>query len=316
LLRLVLFHVATGMSLKITVGLAAAARLIVISAVALHKRMRKVGPYLAVLLSRMLKLPEQFSPTRWAGYEVLTVDATTVTRPGASGTTARVHYGLELNRLALRQCEVTDDKGGETFRRFKAGPHQLWMGDRVYCNPGGVASLRSQGADILVRYNFGTLPLYDINGRLLDVDQKLRKLGRPLRVKEWTAYVHPSTGEPIAGRLCALRLPPDKAEQARARLRKEYGAEVSPLALVRAEFVVVFTTVPKGRLSAEQIMELYRLRWQIELRIKRDKSIGGLDQLPNFRPDTIYSWLMAKLLAQAIAHQIATPEVAFPPCGE
>src|SRR6266849_2614150 len=55
LLRLVLFHVATGMSLKITVGLAAAARLVVLSAVALHKRMRKVGPYLAVLLSQMLK---------------------------------------------------------------------------------------------------------------------------------------------------------------------------------------------------------------------------------------------------------------------
>src|SRR5579864_1006482 len=51
LLRLVLFHVATDMSLKITVGLAAAAKLIVISAVALHKRMRSVGPYLAVLLS-------------------------------------------------------------------------------------------------------------------------------------------------------------------------------------------------------------------------------------------------------------------------
>jgi len=50
-----------------------------------------------------------------------------------------------------------------------------------------------------------------------------------------------------------------------------------------------------------------------QLKIKRDKSIGGLDQLPNFRPDTIHAWICAKLLAQQIAARIATPAVAFPP---
>ena len=316
LLRLVLFHVATDMSLKITVGLAAAAKLIVISAVALHKRMRSVGPYLAVLLSRMLKLPDQFSPQRWAGYEVNAVDATTVVRPGAKGTTARVHYALELERLALIQCTVTDETGGETFRRFVAKPNQLWIGDRCYCNPPGIASIRVQQADVLVRYNFGSLPLYDIWGRSLNVDQKLSKLKRPLQIREWVAFVHHEPGKRITGRLVALRLPADKAEEARARLRKEEGPKVTEQALARAEFVVVFTTVPKDRLSAEQVIELYRLRWQIELRIKRDKSICNLDLLPNFRPDTIYSWLMAKLLAETIAQRIATPQVAFPPCGQ
>ena len=53
--------------------------------------------------------------------------------------------------------------------------------------------------------------------------------------------------------------------------------------------------------------------WEMELKIKRDKSIGGLDTLPNFRPDTIHAWLCAKLLAQQIAHRLTTPQVAFPP---
>jgi len=60
-------------------------------------------------------------------------------------------------------------------------------------------------------------------------------------------------------------------------------------------------------------MELYRLRWQVELSIKRDKSIGGLDRLPNFRADTIRSWILAKLLLAQIARKIATANVAIPP---
>ena len=83
--------------------------------------------------------------------------------------------------------------------------------------------------------------------------------------------------------------------------------------LRKAEFVVLFTTVPGARMTAELVMECYRLRWGVELKIKRDKSIEGLDKLPNFRPDTIHAWICAKLLAQQIASRIATPAVAFPP---
>jgi hypothetical protein len=38
------------------------------------------------------------------------------------------------------------------------------------------------------------------------------------------------------------------------------------------------------------------VRWQVELKFKRDKSIAGLDMLPNFRDDTIRAWLLAKLV--------------------
>jgi hypothetical protein len=82
-----------------------------------------------------------------------------------------------------------------------------------------------------------------------------------------------------------------------------------------AAFVVIFTTVPKDRLSLDQIIELYTLRWQVELKIKRDKSIAGLDRLPNFRDDTIRSWLLAKLLLTQIAHRVTTPRVDIPPCA-
>jgi IS4 transposase len=157
--------------------------------------------------------------------------------------------------------------------------------------------------------------LYDINSKRLNVLAKLAKLRKPGRVHEWAAWVHEDGCDPIRGRLVAVRLPADKAEEARERLRREQGNEVTAESLAMASFVVVFTTVPKNKLSAELVLELYGLRWQIELHIKRDKSIAGLDRLPNRRPDTVYTWICAKLLLVQIARKMASSKMAIPPCG-
>jgi Transposase DDE domain len=316
-LRLVLFHVGTNTSLKTTTAMAAAAGLIDLSAVALHKWMRKMGGFLAALLAVITDAAKSFAAERWAGYESLIIDASSVTRPGGEGTTARVHYVVRLADLEPVGIEVTDDKGGETFRRFKqmVRPGQLWIGDRGYANPPGIESVTSRGADVLVRYNRGSLPLYDIDGEPLDVRAKLIKLRKPCRPREWAAWVHPQSGERIRGRLCALRLPPDKVEEARVRLRREQGAKVTVESLDMAAFVIVVITAPKDRLSLDRVMELYTLRWQVELKIKRDKSIANLDRLPNFREDTIRSWILAKMLLTQIAHRVTTPRVNIPPCA-
>jgi hypothetical protein len=317
-LRLVLYHVGTNTSLKITTAMAAAAGLIDMSAVALHKWMRRFAPFLTALLVALTNAAKRFAAACWAGYDIIIVDASSVARPGSAGTTGRVHYALRLSNLQPVQIDVTDDKGGETFRRFAvmAQPGQLWLGDRGYANPPGIAAMKAQGADIMVRYNRGSLPLYDRDGRLLDVlRQKLVRLRQPGVPREWAAWVHPQGCEPIRGRLCAVRLPPDKADEARVRLRREQGTEVTAESLAMAEFVVVFTTVPRDRLSTALVLELYCLRWQVELTIKRDKSIAGLDQLPNFREDTIRSWLLAKMLLTQIARKIVTANVAIPPCA-
>lgn len=316
-LRMVLHHVATNTSLKTTAAIAAAAGLVDMSAVALHLWMRRFGPFLTALLAALTDTARAFAAARWAAYEMVIVDASTVSRPGSKGTTVRLHYALRLTDLKIVKIDVTDDKGGETFKRFasivKRG--QLWIGDRGYANPPGVAAIIKKGADVLVRHNRGALPLYDIYGSLLDVPEKLSRLrvGVP---REWAACVHPHDRPPIRGRMCAVRLPPDKAAEARLRLKREQGADLTAESVAMAEFVVLFTTVPRARLVTEQIMELYGLRWQVELSIKRDKSIAGLDRLPNFRDDTIRAWILAKLLLTQIARKIATPEmVDIPPCA-
>jgi hypothetical protein len=316
ILRLVLYMVATNSALVVATATFAAGQLLTISAVSLHQWMRKLGPYLAALVARMVgEEHAALTPERWAGYEVIAVDASVVNKPGAKGTTARVHKAIRLADLRVVEVHVTDEKGGETFRNFTPKNGQLWLGDRAYPNPPGIKWVVDHQAAVLSRYNRGTLPLYDAAGNTIDVlNDKLVKLTKPTRSREWQAFVHVGN-ERIQGRLCAVRLPKDKAEEARTRARKEHGSTVTPETLRMAEFVVVFTTVPKGKLTCDLILELYRLRWQIELEFKRDKSITGLDMLPNFRPDTIESWIYAKLLLHQITRKLATSAGDVPPCA-
>ena len=316
ILRLVLYQVGRNIGQQPAAAAFAAAGLLVMSHVALHKWMKKLGAYLAEIVAAMVtEAHAAFVPERWAGYELVAVDATCVQRPGAKGTTSRVHRALRLTDLRVIHAEVTDHHGGETFKRFTPCAKQLWIGDRLYANPPGIAWVKDHRGEVLVRYNRGSLPLYDAKGCALDALGKLAKLRRPGELREWKAFVQPQGHDRVEGRLCAVRLPREKADQARERLRREQAGELTAESLAMADFVVVFTTVPCHELHLDQIMELYRLRWQIELDFKRDKSTTGLDLLPNFLPETIESWIYAKLLLHQIVRKLADSGSAFPPAA-
>jgi hypothetical protein len=315
-LRLALYQVATNSGLETTTAAFAAAGVVDISLVALHKWMKKLGPYLQKLLGRMVSGEHAvFAPELWAGYEVVVTDATCVERPGAKGTTARLHYALRLTDLRAVEAHITDHTGGETLRNFQPESCQLWICDRGYSNAPSVAHATKREAAVLIRLNRWSLPLYDIHGTVVDVRRKLERLGKPGRVREWKVRVHADEEEVIEGRLVAVRLPRDKAAEARKRVRDEHGAKTSEEQLWMAEFVVLFTTVPTSRLTAEQLVELYRLRWQVELEFKRAKSLLGLDRLPNFLTETIISWIAAKMLLHQILRAVAARSSfdAFPP---
>jgi Transposase DDE domain len=313
-MRLLLHRAGLEHSLVMTAADAAAAQVIDLSSVAVHKWERKLGPYFADLTAQLCDAPNRFGPQRWSGYDIFAVDATVVTRPGAMGTTARVHYVLRLSTLGFVRSVVTDEHVGETLRLYEdlAAPRQLWIADRCYANPPGIAALARKGAAIIVRYNRGALPLYELNGKPFDALKHVRTLRKAGAIGEWRVQIH-SQDDVIVGRLCATRLPDDEAAEARERMSREQGAEVTGDSLEAASWLMVFTTVARHRMRAGRVLDPYRLRWQVELEAKRGKSIGGLDLLPNFREDTITTWLQAKLLIQHVAKKIASRAEAFPP---
>lgn len=312
LLQMHLGQVAEGLSLNTAVAVAEAKGLPPMTGVALHLRARKLAPLLAELLSEMLDANRTFGAARWGGYEIVLVDGTTCVRPGGDRASARILYAIRLADLEMLDLQVSDDKQGETFKRLPwMRADQLWIGDRAYANPPGIAHAVEHGADVLVRYNWASLPLYRANGESFDIFSKLDKVGA--KPREWKVSVQ-HEGETIPGRLVVERLPSAKAKEARAKLRKN-NPSASKKALRSAGFRMVFSTAPPNRLSRIELLALYQLRWQAELSIKRDKSIEDLDELPNFRDDTIASWLYAKLLLAQLARRVLDDARDLSPSG-
>lgn len=314
LLRLILLHAGANMPLRQTVSLVAESGGPEVSHVTLHKKMRLAATFLRDLVARLTRDGGDASPERWAGYEVVAVDASAFCGTRADTTDARVHLQLRLSDLEILDALMDDRSVGETFKHFTWRPGQLALGDRAYANPPGIASVVEQGADVLIRVNRGTLPMKTLDGKPLPLLDWLRGLkGHAPREQRVTIYSREHDRE-IEGRLIAVRLSSAEAEKARARVRRELGSKVTAVELEAAQYVGVFTTVPANRMPAAMCLDLYRLRWQVELQFKRWKSLCHFDRLPNYRDDTILSWLYAKLLLALIMHRIASGASAlFPP---
>jgi hypothetical protein len=219
---------------------------------------------------------------------------------------------MRVADLELLSAQVAGLDVGETFKHFSWEEGQLAVADRGYCNAPGIGHVIQDGADVLVRVNRGSLPLHDQSGESVELMSWLRRL-RGYDAAERTVYIADKAhGLWIRGRLIALRLPSTQAEKARARVRRELGSKATALDMEAAQYVVLFTTVPKSRLNADRCLALYRLRWQIELLFKRWKSLCGLDRLPNQLDDTIHSWLYAKVLLAVLMQRMAGQALSPP----
>ena len=317
LLRLVFYYVAEGCSLEQAATVFAAKDIVHVTKAAVHFRLLTLAPYLACLLEQLRSAEQQQATiARLAhGFVVRVLDATSVQRPGAVGTTARVHYVIDLATLRLHDVRVTDAHGGETLTQFPVCANELWLLDRGYSNGVNVRYALSQGAHVLCRWNRGALPLFTRQGGVVDPREKLSRLPA-WKAHEWSGvYIDDERGPRLKVRLVGMRLGETEAQAARQRLRREMGTSLTDDQSFFCGFVLLVTTVPDTILSAKEALELYRMRWQVELYIKREKSLGGLDELPCHKPAAIESWLYAKLLLSHLAHTLAaSTEAAFSPC--
>lgn len=70
--------------------------------------------------------------------------------------------------------------------------------------------------------------------------------------------------------------------------------------------------VDRHRVGAEQLGELYRLRWRIELAFKRLKSLLRLDRLPAHDKDLARAWIFSHLIAALLIEDFS-PVFRDPP---
>jgi hypothetical protein len=317
LLQLILMHTATGLSLRQTVVRAREQSIADLSDVALLKRLRSSEAWLRNLTARMTELGEEVIVQRVCSQRrVRVVDATTIEEQGGAGTDWRLHYTLCLPDLNCDFFELTDEHGGETYRRIPVARKDLMLGDRGYSNAPGVGAVREAGGDVLVRWNSFSFPLEIAEGQAFAALKQLNKL--PKRgAREW-AVTFQHGGKRYSGRLCALRKNAVATARAQEKLRQracKKQKQVDAEALKLAAFVLVFTTLSQDVLNTEEVLELYRVRWQVELRFKHLKSLLGLGCLPKYDEQSCRAWIQAKLLCGLLIERLMREAKFFFPWG-
>lgn len=319
LLRMILMHVATGLSLKQTVARAHMQGLATMSDVALLKRLRTSEGWLRDLSQKLFERGRLAvtMPQGLASRRVRAVDATTVEEPGATGTDWRVHYVIGLPSLCCDFYELTDAKGGESYKRVPVSPGDVILADRGYCHREGVAHVVDGGADVLVRLNSATFPMLHKNSvKQFDLLAHLRTL-EATKPGEWkVAFV--ARGGIYTARVCAMRKSVAAAEAAKVKILKvanKKGKQVLPSTLEFAEFIFVLTTLKCDEADTAAVLTLYRARWQIELCFKRIKSLLRLGHLPKRSDESARAWIQGKLLTVLLIERLIEEARFFSPWG-
>ena len=327
LLRLLFLHVAGGLSLEQTVYRATQLGFAKMSAVVLFKRLRGARAWLEYLCAQLIAEHATRHSVDWpfAGRNCRVLDASDIREPGATGSSWRLHYSIMLPTLRCDFAKFTPCTTGERLQNMPVEKGDLILADRAYGKRAQVAWLMESGADACIRLHPPAFPAHEQN----DAGDADDETDIPL---DWLAMLNAlpatSAGEKkvhfkhqkktCTVRICAIRKSATAAEQARHKITieaRKKGRKLRDQTLQMADYIVILTTLPAAEVSAAQVLELYRCRWQVELAFKRLKSLLAMSAVPKTDEQSARSWMQAKLLESLLIERLLEQSRALSPWG-
>jgi hypothetical protein len=317
LLRLAITYGFCGFSLRQTAAYAQTIGFASISDVALLKRLRRCGPWLGELLAHKLAQRTGRHALPANRLRLRLIDATTVARPGSTGIDWRLHMSMDVNRGQVDHIELTDAKGAESLTRFAFASSDLVIADRGYAKAKDLDHVSRASAFFIVRTSRHSVKLEHRDGRPFDYVEGLNQLPEAA-AGEFAVQVRVSPKHFVPCRLIGIRKSEPAAERTRSKILAESrkkGRITDPRTLQSAGFMTVLTNLPVNEATSEQILDLYRFRWQIEMNFKDLKSVLELDTLPAKDPALARTYLYAKLLGTFLIDDLTTRYLSFSPWG-
>jgi Transposase DDE domain len=251
-----------------------------LSAPAWHKALIRSSAWLLWLIAELLVTNDRpIWISQRVRRRVWIVDASMLGQVGQTGDAWRLHLGFDLVAGQVGQVHLSDRYTGERLDHFELMPGDLVLLDAGYGYRSTLAFAQSKAADLLMPFTPRTCPLETSCGQELDLLAWLRQEGASLRERSaWWRY----QGKRGQVRIIAKRL---SEQQRRARERRLYqkaqkhARAVSEQALFLCGFMLLISSLPADSWTAEELLWLYRARWQVELVFKRIKQLLRLGQI-------------------------------------
>jgi len=312
LLELNLLHLTEGGSFGITAGILNFATEMELSKQSVYERIQKSWRWLKKMTEEMCRehnftLPK---PT-WLDRNVVTIDGSEMRAKGSKQGDYWLHLGFDIFGFQYRTIEITGIKEGEKLSRHAIRAGDIVLADRMYGTIRGMEHTLSNQADFILRYRTKAFNVYDESGEKIELIKEFRGL-KPLdSMSVQCYYYHEGKKRPV--RIVAMRKDEESIKQAKRKmtkkLSKQRGTKPSAEALEFNEYIVLATSL---EYTDNQILELYRARWQIEQVFFRLKSLFGFGDVPSKNEDTVKAWFYGKLFLAVLSETILKTECFSP----
>jgi len=316
LLALNMLYISNDGSFQIASSTFRVMKKIPINKNATYKRIKASAEWLRTLASDTCNMQNAIipKPAFLGNKSVNLVDASSETSKD-NKTEWRLHYAFDLFNFSCKHMEITKNTEGERLTRFKIQPDEILIGDKAYGTISGIEHVRASGGDCVLRIRSKSFNIYNKEGKQINLLDKLRTLCSLENTRINCYYKVEGELKPLT--IVAMRKD-DKAIQESLRRRNselttkqrestsEYTKELN-------EYIVLATTLDY---TNEQILELYRARWQIECVFKRLKSLFGYGNPPSKNEETLKAWFYGKLFLAALCEHILKVESFSPEVGK
>jgi hypothetical protein len=308
LLRLTLTYCLGHAGLRGTAAWAEAVGVASVSDVALLGRFRNTTQWLSRLVAGIIA---RGCPEAAKGRLIRILDGSSVPKAGREARRTnglwRIHASLELPSERFDFLELTDETGGERLDRVPVVRGELRMADAAFLQVDQIGEVMEQGADVLVRGSWRHARWLDASGASIDLLAELKQVESAGHLDR-TLWLGRSKEAPLEMRVVALRKPPAAIAEARRKAKlaaRKQGRQASAKTLYASEWVILVTSLTQQACPADEVFQLYRMRWRIELAFKRLKSLIGLRSPPVKDPDLARSWILAHLLMILLVEPVA-----------
>jgi len=274
-----------------------------------RKRVERAQAWIEWLLGSLIG--SQQSPD-WlpAGVgRILLLDGSRLKTPAGSGEDVKMHTTYNLRTGRLESVEVNDRHSAEGVHHVTLRKGDVIVTDAGYKLGSSLQQEQAQGAWGVHRLSDHQVRLEREDGKKIDL-KRLVKHQKYGTVSEYSVWVWDAKHkERMAVRLVISLLPRKQAMEARARkrerLRQRKGSKANLAPAWWAGVMLLGTNLPQEQWSAQDVVKLYRARWQIELFFKRLKQGLLLHLLPVKQWERAQAYVHLCLIVWALQEQNA-----------